>query len=158
MRGVNKVNLRGHMGADPDMYHGDGFSIANVRLATTNKYTKKDGEEVEETTWHSLVFRNKLAEIVESYLTKGSHIEVYGSIKQDQWEDDDGVTRYTTKIVVNELYIVSTPRDDDGTEDGGGNAKASGSPKANKAPRAKSAGRPKASKKSVSKSNDELPY
>jgi len=102
--------LRGFTGADAEIYEGDGFRIANVRLATDEGYTNRDGEKVEHTEWHNLVAKNKLADVFEKYITKGSHIDIEGRLRTESW-DDNGTTRYRTKVIVTELAIISTPGD-----------------------------------------------
>lgn len=156
MRGKNKVLLRGFTGADPDMYHGDGFVIANVRLATDESYNR-NGEKIEQTEWHSLVFKNGLAEVIEKYAGKGSHIEIEGRLRTESW-DKNGETRYTTKIHVTELTLLSTTNEEDGSTSGESTAKAK--PKAAKATttRKKSTGRKATKAKATADADDGLPY
>jgi single-strand DNA-binding protein len=114
MRGLNLTILRGYTGSDPEVREvGKTSKVAEVRLATDESYYNSDGELIEQTEWHSLVFwgnNNKgLAEVVEKYISKGSHIEVIGKLKTETWETDDNETRSRTKVVVSELKIISTP-------------------------------------------------
>ncbi len=113
-RGVNKVILIGNLGADPDIKRiPSGATVANVNLATNESWTDKSGTKQERTEWHRLVFWNKLAEIVEQYLKKGSMIYCEGRIQTRQWEKD-GAKMYTTEIAVTDMQML------DGRSDGGG--------------------------------------
>ena len=106
-RGVNKVILIGNLGKDPELKsfpNGDAF--CNLTLATSDSWNDKaTGEKKERTEWHNLVFTRKLAEIAGKYLKKGSKIYVEGSLRTRSWEKD-GVTRYTTEIVVNDMQML----------------------------------------------------
>ena len=108
MAGVNKVILIGNLGADPEIRHlQNGAAVANFRIATTETYKDKTtGERREQTEWHSLVAWRGLAEITERFLRKGSKIYVEGKLRTRQWQDKDGVTRYTTEIHVDELTML----------------------------------------------------
>ena len=113
-RGVNKVILIGNLGADPEIKRiPSGATVANVNLATNDSWTDKSGNKQERTEWHRLVFWNKLAEIVEQYLKKGSMIYCEGRIQTRQWEKD-GAKMYTTEIAVTDMQML------DGRSDGGG--------------------------------------
>ena len=113
-RGVNKVILIGNLGADPEIKRiPSGATVANVNLATNDSWTDKSGTRQERTEWHRLVFWNKLAEIVEQYLKKGSMIYCEGRIQTRQWEKD-GAKMYTTEIAVTDMQML------DGRGDGGG--------------------------------------
>ena len=87
--GINKVILLGNLGQDPEVrYTAGGVPIANVSIATSNSWKDKNsGETVEQTEWHRIVFFNRLAEIVEQYLKKGSKIYVEGQLRTNSWED-----------------------------------------------------------------------
>lgn len=102
-RGVNKVILVGNLGRDPEVkYTGSGKAVANVSLATSEKWKDKQTDEwVEHTEWHKLVFWGRVAEIVGEYCTKGMTIYVEGKLKTEKWQDSDGNDRYTTKVEVN---------------------------------------------------------
>jgi single-strand DNA-binding protein len=107
-RGVNKVILVGNLGADPDVRAtSGGTTVANVSLATTDSWRdKSSGEQQERTEWHRVVFFNRLAEIVQQYLQKGSQIYVEGRLQTRKWQDKDGNDRYTTEIVANEMQML----------------------------------------------------
>jgi single-strand DNA-binding protein len=110
MASVNKVILVGNLGSDPDIINtATGSVVAKVSLATTSKYKDKiTGEFKEQTEWHRLVFWNQLAEIVGKWLKKGSPIYVEGRIQYGQYMGNDGITRYTTDIVVNEMQMLGS--------------------------------------------------
>ncbi|MFP5307486.1 MAG: single-stranded DNA-binding protein [Gammaproteobacteria bacterium] len=128
-RGVNKVILIGNLGKDPEVrYFPNGDAVCNVTLATTDGWTdKQSGEKKEHTEWHNVVFRRKLAEIAGQYLKKGSKVYVEGSLRMRKWEKD-GVDRYTTEIIVNDMQML------DGR--GGGSAPMSGDGPAERRPAA----------------------
>lgn len=106
MRSVNKVTLIGAVGQDPEVrYTAQGMAIASFSLATSEK--RKDKEEV--TQWHNCVAFGKLAEIVTQYIVKGAKLYVEGTIQYQTYQKDDQ-TRYATKIVVNDLSMLSSPQ------------------------------------------------
>jgi len=106
---VNKVILIGHLGDEVKMHYFEGGnSIGRFPIATNESYTNKQtGEKVENTDWHTIVVRNKLAEICEKYLTKGDKVYVEGKLKNKQWEQD-GIKRYSTEIHVNDMTFLTT--------------------------------------------------
>jgi len=107
-RGVNKVILVGHLGADPEVrYMPNGGAVANVTVATTESWKdKSSGEQQEKTEWHRVVFFARLAEIVGEYLKKGSQMYVEGRLQTRKWQDKNGVDRYTTEIVASEMQML----------------------------------------------------
>src|SRR6185436_13016425 len=107
MSGVNKVILVGNLGANPEMrYTQTGQAVANLRLATTERWTDKAGQKQEVTEWHRIVVWGKQAEICGQYLTKGRQIYVEGRIRTRQWQDQQGQKRYTTEIVANTMQML----------------------------------------------------
>lgn len=105
--GRNLIILRGYLGQDPELrFTGSGTAVTNLRLATTERY-KKDGEYVEQTQWHTVTLWDRLAEIANEYASKGSHIEVVGSLKYRTWEDKDGNERMTPEIEARDLNLLS---------------------------------------------------
>lgn len=109
MASVCTVHLVGNIGKDPEVrYSAAGKPIANASLATTSR-RKKDGEMVETTEWHKLVFFDKLAEIVGEHVTKGSMIYVEGTIKYEKYINKTGVEVNTTQIVCDEMTILKRP-------------------------------------------------
>ena len=107
-RGLNKVMLIGNLGADPEVRYGtSGSSIVNVRLATAESWREKEsGDMQERTEWHRVVFFGRLAEIAGEYLKKGSQVYIEGSIRTRKYNDKDGVERYATEIVANEMQML----------------------------------------------------
>lgn len=107
-RGINKVILVGNLGNDPDVkYTADGRAIANISLATTERWKDRNtGEQQDRTEWHRIVFFNRLAEIVSEYLKKGSQVYVEGKLQTRKWQDQSGQDRYTTEIVANEMQML----------------------------------------------------
>ena len=107
-RGVNKVILIGNLGADPEVrYSASGIAMANLSLATSyNSQDKQTGEWQERTEWHRLVLFRRLAEVAGQYLRKGSQIYVEGHLQTRKWQDQNGIDRYTTEIVVLEMQML----------------------------------------------------
>ena len=153
MASVNKVILVGNLGRDPEMRtFPSGDQVANVTLATTDKWRdKQSGEPREHTEWHRLVFNGRLAEIAGQYLRKGSQIYVEGSIRTRKWQDQaTGQDRYSTEIRVDQMQMLGSrqgmggPSDDGGGGYGGGGdgggydapRRAAPAPRAASAPRA----------------------
>jgi single-strand DNA-binding protein len=108
MSSVNKVILVGHLGKDPEIRSfSNGEQVANVSLATTDKWKDKaTGEQREATEWHNLVFIGRQAEIAGQYLKKGSQIYVEGSIRTRKWQDKEGNDRYTTEVRVGNMQML----------------------------------------------------
>ena len=99
MSGVNKVILIGNLGSDPEIRHLEsGTAVANFNIATTERYTDRQGNKQEQTEWHRIELWDGLARIAEQYLKKGSKVYVEGKLRTDQWTDQNGQNRYTTKI------------------------------------------------------------
>ena len=118
MRGtINKVILIGYLGDEIKMHFFEGGnSIGRFPLATNESYKNKEGDEVSTTEWHTIVVRNKLAEICEKYLTKGDRIYCEGRIKSHQWTAEDGQTRYATEIHVKDLTFLSNKKQEATTQ------------------------------------------
>lgn len=108
-RGVNKVILVGNVGNDPEVrYMPNGNAVANVSVATSETWKDKNtGDQQEKTEWHRVVFFNRLAEIVEQYVKKGTKLYIEGRLQTRSWEQD-GVKRYTTEIVANEMQMLDS--------------------------------------------------
>jgi single-strand DNA-binding protein len=120
MASVNKVIVVGNLGRDPETkYMPDGNAITNVSVATSFQWNDKtSGEKKEETEWHRVVFRGKLAEVAGEYLKKGSQVYVEGRLRTRKWQDKEGQERYTTEIVAERMQMLGSragsgqPRDD----------------------------------------------
>jgi single-strand DNA-binding protein len=108
MASVNKVILVGNLGADPEArYLPSGDAVANIRLATTDRYKdKSSGETKELTEWHRVSFFGRLAEIVNEYLKKGSSVYIEGRIRTRKWTDQAGQERYSTEIVADQMQML----------------------------------------------------
>jgi single-strand DNA-binding protein len=112
-KGLNKVILIGHLGADPEVrYTANGTAVAKFNLATGESYTDKDGNRQDKTEWHRIVAWRKLAEICGQYLTKGRLVYVEGSLQTTSWEKE-GVKRYTTEIVARDMQMLDSAKDRD---------------------------------------------
>ncbi|WP_018973895.1 single-stranded DNA-binding protein [Rudaea cellulosilytica] len=114
-RGINKVILVGNLGADPETrYMPNGNAVTSIRIATSESWKdKQTGEQQERTEWHRIEFFGRLAEIAGEYLKKGRQVYVEGRLRTDEYEKD-GVKRYSTKIVADEMQMLG------GREGGGG--------------------------------------
>jgi single-strand DNA-binding protein len=130
-RGVNKVILIGHLGADPETRAmPSGSSVANLRIATTESWRdKQSGEQQERTEWHRVALFGRLAEIASEYLKKGSQVYIEGSLRTRKWQDKQGNERYSTEIVGNEMQMLG------GRGGGGAGAPATGGSAAGGMPR-----------------------
>jgi single-strand DNA-binding protein len=119
-RGVNKVILVGNVGQDPETrYMPNGGAVTNITLATSDTWKDKNtGENQERTEWHRITFYQRLAEIVAEYVKKGSKIYVEGSLRTRSWEQD-GVKRYATEVIANEMQMLDS-RGAGGSSGGGG--------------------------------------
>ena len=102
MPSLNKVTLIGHLGRDPEVrMTQSGSKVCNLNLATSEKYKDK-----ETTEWHRLIAFGPIAEIAEKYLKKGSSVYIEGKLQTRKWQDKDGVDKYTTEIIVNQLLML----------------------------------------------------
>lgn len=111
---VNKVILVGRLGAEPESRaFPDGGSICNLRLATTENWKdRQTGERKERTEWHRVSLRNRLGEVAQQYLHKGSQIYIEGSIQTRKWQDQNGQDRYSTEIMANEMAMLGSKGQD----------------------------------------------
>ena len=121
MASVNKVIIVGNLGRDPEMRtFPSGDRVANVTVATTDKWKdKQSGEMKEATEWHRIVFNGRLAEIAGEYLRKGSQVYVEGSLRTRKWTDKDGIEKYTTEIRADQMQMLGS-RQGMGAPSGGG--------------------------------------
>jgi single-strand DNA-binding protein len=122
MAGINKVILIGNLGKDPELrYTPSGQPTANFTLATTERWTDKNGQRQEKTEWHNIVAWAKLAELVNQYLKKGRPAYVEGRITYRSWDDKDGNKKYRTEIVAQTIqFLGSGPGAGGGAGSGGG--------------------------------------
>jgi single-strand DNA-binding protein len=107
-RGVNKVILVGNLGADPETrYSASGTAMCTIRVATSEQWKdKQTGQQQERTEWHRVKFFGRLAEIAGEYLKKGRQVYIEGSLRTDKYTDKEGVERYTTDIIANEMQVL----------------------------------------------------
>ena len=108
---MNRVTLMGRVGQDPELkYTPGGTAVANFSVATSKKWTDKNGQKQEKSEWHRIVIWGKLGELANQYLAKGRQVLLEGELQTRAWDDKDGVKRYTTEIVANNLeFIGSAP-------------------------------------------------
>jgi len=158
MASVNKVIIVGNLGRDPELrYNPNGVAWCTVSIATTRNWKDKtSGEKMEETEWHRVVFNDRLAEIAGEYLRKGRSVYVEGRLKTRKWTDKDGVEKFTTEILANEMQMLGGREGmGGGSEEGGGEERPARPP----------ASRPAASKPAATKSStgfddmdDDIPF
>lgn len=126
MRGVNKVILVGTLGRDPESKtFPNGGSVCNFSIATSESWVDKNtGERKEQTEWHRIVLNNKLGEIAQQYLRKGSKVYIEGSLRTRQWTDQNGQERYSTEIRGDQMQMLDSrpSQQDGGWNQQGGNA------------------------------------
>ncbi|MFN4117763.1 single-stranded DNA-binding protein [Acidovorax sp.] len=122
MASINKVIIVGNLGRDPEMRtFPSGDQVANVTIATTDKWKdKQTGEMKEATEWHRVVFNGRLAEIVGQYLRKGSQVYVEGSLRTRKWTDQSGVEKYSTEIRADQMQMLGSRQGMGGGQQGGG--------------------------------------
>ena len=113
MASVNKVILVGNLGRDPEQRtFPSGDQVANVTIATTDKWKdKQTGEMKEATEWHRVVFNGRLAEIAGQYLHKGSQVYVEGSLRTRKWTDQSGVEKYSTEIRADQMQMLGSKQE-----------------------------------------------
>ena len=162
MASINKVIIVGNLGKDPEMRSfPNGDQIANVSIATTDKWKDKTtGEMKEATEWHRINFNGRLAEIVGQFLKKGSQVYVEGSLRTRKWTDKDGVEKFTTEIRADQMQMLGGRQGmgGGGGDDGGGSNYSAPRPSA-------PAARPAAAKPAAAKAasgfddmDDDIPF
>jgi len=106
-RGINKVILVGTLGKDPEVrYSQSGSALATVSVATNESWKDKNGEKQERTEWHRVKFFGRLAEIAGEYLKKGGQVYIEGSLRTEKYTDKQGVEKYSTDIIANEMQML----------------------------------------------------
>lgn len=120
-RSVNKVTLLGNVGKDPEIRSSaSGVMVANLTLATSDRFQDQQGNWQDRTEWHTLVAFKRTAEIVRDYVKKGSKLYIEGKLQTRSWDDkESGAKKYRTEIIVNELVLLSSREEGSG---GGANA------------------------------------
>ncbi len=105
--GLNKVMIIGNLGADPELRHTqNNQSVARLRIATTENYQDRNGNQQQTTEWHNVVAWGKSAELAARYLTKGRQVYVEGRLRTRKWQDREGKDRYTTEIIAQRLLFL----------------------------------------------------
>ena len=119
---VNKVILIGNLGKDPEVRNfQNGGRVVNLRLATTDTYKDREGNRQEKTEWHSVaIFNERVGEIAEKYLRKGSKVYIEGKLETRKWQDQSGQDRYSTEVTIRNFGGELTLLDSRGGEGGGG--------------------------------------
>lgn len=112
MAGVNKVIILGNLGADPEVRAlPSGMKVANINIATSESYTGKDGQKVEQTEWHRVELWDNLASIAEQYLKKGNQVYIEGKIRSEEWQDKSGATVRGYRIRATSLNLIGGRND-----------------------------------------------
>ncbi len=103
----NRVQLIGHVGQDPEVKTLEGGrKVANITVATNDRYTNDKGEKVEQTEWHRLTAWGKTAELIEKYVTKGKEVAVEGKLTHRSYDDKNGEKRYITEVLISDLQLL----------------------------------------------------
>ena len=112
MAGVNKVIILGNLGGDPEVraLHS-GVKVANINIATSESYTGKDGQRVEQTEWHRVELWDNLATIAEQYLKKGNQVYIEGKIRSEEWQDKSGATMRGYRIRATSMNLIGSKHD-----------------------------------------------
>ena len=120
MAGINKVILVGNLGKDPEVRTvTSGATVARFSVATSESYTNKEGQKIENTEWHNVVLWRGLATVAEKYLKKGNKVYIEGKLRNRQYEDKDGNKKYTTEVEATDMLLLDRPAG--GGNTGGGN-------------------------------------
>ena len=120
-KGLNKVQVIGYLGGDPDVrYTASGSAVANFSIAVSRTWKGKDGQQNEETEWFKVVAWDKLGEICNEYLAKGSRVYIEGRLATRKWTDKDGQDRYTTEVVAQDMIMLDSRGRDDAPANGNG--------------------------------------
>lgn len=118
MRGVNRVMLIGNLGKEPDVQVLEGnIAVAKFPLATTETFKDRTGKLVSQTEWHTVVLWRGLAELAQKYLHKGSLVYIEGRLKTRSWEDKEGVKKYATEVIGDNLIMLDKRTDSTGRTD-----------------------------------------
>ena len=158
-RSVNKVILVGNLGDDPELrYTNSGAAVCNMSLATNESYTDQDGNEVQQTEWHDVVAWERLGEICEEYLSKGSQVYFEGKLQTNEWEDRDGNTRYSTEVKARDMMFLDSNRQGAGDQGGRGRESQPGSPGGRRPGGGSAGGGEEQSEDDTFEPDDDLPF
>jgi single-strand DNA-binding protein len=129
MSSVNKVIILGRLGRDPEVRNfQNGGKVVNLRIATSERYKDREGNQQERTEWHSVaIFNEKLGEVAEKFLRKGAQVYLEGQLQTRKWQDQSGQDRFTTEVVLPRFGGAITLIG--GKGDGGGDAPANDAPR-----------------------------
>ena len=160
MASVNKVIVIGNLGRDPETrYSADGAAITNAAIATSRQWKDKNtGEKKEETEWHRVVFYQRLAEIAGEYLKKGSSVYIEGYLKTRKWQDKEGVERYTTEIVADQMQMLGKREGMGGSDYEGGGASMRGNSGGNAGAARAPANKPASKPAAFNEMDDDIPF
>lgn len=112
MASLNKVTLIGNLGADPEVRYLDGGAVvATFNVATTEKFTNRNGERVEQTEWFRVELWNEQAKVAEKYLKKGNQVYVEGRLRTETWTDKEGKERFSMRVRANTMQLLGSPND-----------------------------------------------
>jgi single-strand DNA-binding protein len=115
MASINRVILVGNLGKDPEIRHLEGgVAVARFPIATSETYKDKTGNKVERTEWHNIVAWRGLAEVAEKYLKKGQSVYVEGKIRSNNYQDKEGIQRYSIEIVADNMTMLGGRSDGNG--------------------------------------------
>lgn len=167
MASINKVIIIGNLGKDPEVrYTPNGSAVCNITVATSRQWKDKNsGEKQEETEWHRIVFFDRMAEIAGEYLKKGRPVYVEGRLKTRKWTDKDGVEKYTTEIMAENMQLLGGREGGGGGggDEGGGGGYSRGSQGGDRGERSAPASRPAAKQAPKSSTgfddmDDDIPF
>jgi len=161
MRGVNKVILVGTLGRDPETKtFPSGGSVTQFSIATSESWKDKNtGEPREETEWHRIVLNNRLGEVAQQYLRKGSKVYIEGSLRTRKWTDKEGVERYSTEIRGDSMQMLDSKGQGGGGGQGGGDYEPyQASPQQNAAPKSSGGAAPAQTSYAAGDLDDDLPF
>ncbi|MEZ4902728.1 MAG: single-stranded DNA-binding protein [Spirosomataceae bacterium] len=157
MAGVNKVILLGNLGSDPEVRHlENGSAVARFNIATSENYTNRNGERVEQTEWHRIELWDNLAKIAEQYLKKGNSVYIEGKIKTETWTDKEGNQREGKTIRANSMQLLGGRNSSSGGEETQSNSSTQPTPARMATPATPM--KPIAPEMSSSTGEDDLPF
>ena len=156
MASVNKVILVGNLGRDPETrFMPSGGAVCNVSVATSRNWKdKSSGERKEETEWHRVVFFDRLAEIAGEYLKKGSSVYIEGRLQTRKYTDKDGVEKYSTEIIAQEMQMLGGRGGDDADRGASQERGSSGSARS----QSSGSAAPKRASTEFDKLDDDIPF
>jgi len=138
MASLNQVQIIGNLGKDPETrYLPNGNAVTSFSVATAETWKDKDGNKQEKTEWHRITFYRKLAEIVGEYLKKGAPVYVEGRLETRKWTDKQGVDRYTTEIIADDMKMLGSKGGADRSQDSERDSSGKSSRSESRAPTAK---------------------